>query len=59
VADVTARHEEMENEFENFGVITVEVKVEMSEGDEVQRKCRRVDILSIGFGLFFVRRMIA
>jgi hypothetical protein len=52
-------HEEMESGFEDFGVITVEVKVEMLEGDEVQRKCQRVDILSIGFGLFFVRRVIA
>jgi hypothetical protein len=51
-------HEEMENEFEDFGVIMVEVKVEMSEEDEFQRKCRRVDNSSVGFGLFFVRRVI-
>jgi hypothetical protein len=33
----------------DFGVIMVEVKVEMSEGDEFQRKS---DTPSIGFGLF-------
>jgi hypothetical protein len=39
----------MENEFENFGVIMVEVKVEMSEEDEFQQKSRRADISSVGF----------
>jgi hypothetical protein len=32
-----------------------EVKVEMSEENEFQRKCRRVDNSSVGFGLLFVR----
>jgi hypothetical protein len=48
----------MEHEFEDFGVITVEVKVEMSEDHEFQRKCRRVDNSSVGFGLLFVRRVV-
>jgi hypothetical protein len=30
----------------------VEVKVEMSEEDEFQRKCWRADKSSVGFGLF-------
>jgi hypothetical protein len=51
-------HEEIENGFENFGIGTVEVKVEMSEEDEFQRKCRRADISSVGFGLFFIRRVV-
>jgi len=50
-------HEEMGNELEDFGVIMVKVKVEMSEEDEFQRNCRRADISSVGFGLFFVRRV--
>jgi hypothetical protein len=52
VIDVTFGHEEMENEFEDFCIIMVEVKVEMLGENEFQRKCRRADISSVGFGLF-------
>jgi len=50
-------HEEMGNELEDFGVIMVKVKVEMSEEDVFPRNCRHADISSVGFGLFFVRRV--